>query len=366
MNRKEWMRSEIAAWRSEGVIGDDVAAQLLGRYAEAGTRISWGAMLAGAFGALLIGLGIIALFAANWDCFGRGARAAISLAPVVICGGVAAFAAWKGWRTMSLWEPLGILWTIATGAAACLVAQTYQVGGSVPGLILFVALLTLPIAWVTRSVAVMALWPIFGIAWAISTRHVQGTSWLTVIEGVGLMALSIPAFVAFQRRDLNKAARVTGQWMLGLVYSLGPAILVVSCGNSYFRGEAYTGIFWFCSLLVMVAGVVWKIPSWPLVATLVAAGAAMPTAVESPLFYSLSIVLALAIVAYGIRKIRLSYTNIGAALFLWLVLAKFFASRIDFTVKGLVLIGAGVALTVLNVTMIRCKKNGKCRTEDGK
>jgi len=362
MNRKEWMRSEIAAWRSEGVIGDEVAERLLGRYAESGTRISWGAMLAGAFGALLIGLGIIALFAANWDSLGRGARAAISLAPVVVCGGVAALAAWKGWRTMSLWEPLGILWTIATGAAACLVAQTYQVGGSVPGLILFVALLTLPIAWITHSVKVMALWPIFAIAWGIVTEDVDGRSWIIVLKALGLMALSIPAFVAFQRRDINKVSRVTGQWMLGLVYALGTAILIVNVmpqPDWSTRAEVYIGIFWACSLAVLLAGVAFKIPAWTLVATLVAAGAAMPTTFEELWIYGVAIILSVVIVAYGIRKVRLSYTNIGAALFLWLVLAKFFESQIDFTVKGLVLIGAGVALTALNVVMIKCKRNVK-------
>ena len=41
---------------------------------------------------------------------------------------------------------------------------------------------------------------------------------------------------------------------------------------------------------------------------------------------------------------------------LWLILAKFFASRADFTVKGLVLISAGIMLAVLNVVLVRMKK----------
>ena len=46
----------------------------------------------------------------------------------------------------------------------------------------------------------------------------------------------------------------------------------------------------------------------------------------------------------------------GLALLLWLILAKFFESRIDFTIKGLVLIASGVLLAVLNVFLVRAKK----------
>ena len=170
MNRQEWMRTEIATWRQEGVIDDGLAATLLGRYAAADSKVSLGARIAGIFGALLIGLGVIALFAANWDVFGRGVRAALALAPVVLCGVLALVASRKGWTSMSLWEPLGIVWCIATGAAACLIAQTYQIGGTVPDLILFVALLCLPVVWVTRAVVPMAVWPVFVIAWGIAVK----------------------------------------------------------------------------------------------------------------------------------------------------------------------------------------------------
>lgn len=65
-------------------------------------RLSWGAIIAGAFGALMVGLGIIALFAANWDMFGREARAAIAVAPVVACGAVAIAASLRNIRRLRL------------------------------------------------------------------------------------------------------------------------------------------------------------------------------------------------------------------------------------------------------------------------
>lgn len=86
MNRKEWICREIGEWRQEGLVDAQTAETLIGRYQSGRRSLSWGMALTSGFGALLIGLGIIALFAANWDFFGRSARAVISLSPVAICG----------------------------------------------------------------------------------------------------------------------------------------------------------------------------------------------------------------------------------------------------------------------------------------
>ena len=359
MDRREWLRLEIGAWRDEGIVTEETAETLLRRYQPAERRFSWGVMIAGGFGALMIGLGVIALFAANWDCFGRPARAAISLAPVVLCGLAALVASAKGWKSMALWEPLGILWCIATGAGTCLVAQTYQVGGSVPGLVLFVAMLMLPVVWISRSVMAMALWPVMAIAWAIAKCELERRSLLLGFEGIGLMALSLPAYVAFLRREPGKAALVTGQLVTGLVYTLGAAIMlnVVWPFTSWCNMDTFVLVYWGCAAVVAGAAAVFKLPLWPIVATLVASGAAMMTGVDGvSSLYVVSLALALATLAYGVRKLRLSYANIGAALLLWLILAKFFASHLDFTVKGIVLILSGAAITVLNVVFIRLRK----------
>jgi hypothetical protein len=72
--------------------------------------------------------------------------------------------------------------------------------------------------------------------------------------------------------------------------------------------------------------------------------------------YALALVLAIAVAAWGITRMRIFLSNMGLALLLWLILAKFFESRVDFTIKGLVLIASGVLLAVLNVFLVRAKK----------
>ena len=52
---------------------------------------------------------------------------------------------------------------------------------------------------------------------------------------------------------------------------------------------------------------------------------------------------------------RLALANIGAVTFLWLVVCKFFVSEAPFTLKGVVLIVAGIVLTALNVVLVRSR-----------
>ena len=356
MKKEEWLRAEIAKWRSDGVIDTTTADTLLARYKMTESRFGLGAILAGAFGALLMGLGVIAIFAANWDCFGRAERAVIAVAPVVACGMAALVAKAKGLRTMALWEPLGILWFISVVAASCLVAQTYQVGGSVPGLVLFVTALTLPVVWTTRSVGAMSAWLVLPIVWMFSKMEWHDRSDIAAtVKAMLLMAASLPAYIAFLRRKPQRAALVLGQLATGLAYSFGTGMIILR--GVYPHSETWwILIFWICSAVVFAAAAAFKLPVWPKVAMSVSLIATMPSPGLSLPIYAASLALAMGVAAWGIAKARLADMNFGVVMLLWLILAKFFASRADFTVKGLVLISAGIMLAVLNVVLVRMKK----------
>lgn len=355
MKKEEWLRGEIAKWRSDGAVDTATADALLARYPVNGSRIGWGAIVAGAFGALLIGLGIIAIFAANWDCLDRGMRAVVSVAPVAVCGIVALVAKSKGWKSMALWEPIGILWFISVVAASCLVAQTYQVGGSVPGLVLFVAALTLPVVWTTHSVGAMTAWPVLPIVWAFSSMEWRWHAKEAAIaaEALLMMAASLPAYVAFIRRNPPRASLVIGQIGSALAYSFGAGLVVCRCVH---MSDGCVLVFWLCAAAVFGAAKIWKLPVWTEVAVVVATCAGIATPFLEFGLYALALVLAIAVAGWGITRMRIFLSNMGLALLLWLILAKFFESRVDFTIKGLVLIASGVLLAVLNVFLVRAKK----------
>lgn len=359
MNKIEWMRSEIDAWRAGGLVDEATALKLLERYPQESNRRSWGVVIAGLFGALMMGLGIIALFAANWDSFGRPLRAALAVAPVVICGVLALVAAKRQQDSRLFWEPLGVFWCVAIGAAACLVAQTYQVGGTASALVLLVLLLSLPIGWVTKSAAVLSLWPIYPVVWTfLRCEEVAKASQLGVaLVGFGLLALSLPGYIAFLRSKPPRAALVTAQLVTGFVYTIGPALIFLRQINPELAEVVLT--FWCCSLLVIGFGVGKKLPVWPFVGTLVACVMAYPTAFVRENDFSLyliSLAMGAGVTVFGIVRAKLRYVNLGACLLLFLILAKFFASNVSFTIKGIVLIVCGAALTAVNVSFIRRKK----------
>lgn len=355
MKKEQWLRGEIAKWRSEGTVDAATADALLARYPVNESRIGWGAIVAGAFGALLTGLGVIAIFAANWDCLGRGARAAVAVAPLAACGAAAVLAKAKGWRTMALWEPLGILWFVSTVAAACLVAQTYNVGGRVPDLVLFVASLTLPVVWTTHSVGAMIAWPVLPIVWAFSSMEWRWSAKEAAIaaEALLMMAASLPAYVAFIRRNPPRASLVMGQIGSALAYSFGAGLVVCRCVH---MSDGCVLVFWLCAAAVLGAAKLWRLPVWTEIAAVVAVCAGFPTPFLVFGLYALALVLAIAVAAWGIVRMRIFLANMGLALLSWLIIAKFFESRVDFTIKGLVLIASGVLLAVLNVFLVRAKK----------
>lgn len=358
MTKQEWMRNEIAGWRSEGVIGGELAETLLMRYPENESRRGRGALLAGMFGALLTGLGIIAIFAANWDSLNRGERAAAAIAPAVICGAIAIWAGMKRVKTMLTWEPLGILWSVSTGAGACLVAQTYQLGGSVPGLILLVALLTLPVVWITRSAAATAFWPAFAVYWAYASEEASGESWLLLVKSLGLAALSVPAYAAFLRGKPGRASLTAVQVVTGLIYTTGMASMTLLAAPVRFWDvpEGIVGVFWAYSAVVFILGLRLRLGCWPTIAAINICGAAAATPFVNAGLYVVSVAGAAAAAWHGIARLRLSWMNTGTGLLLWLVLGKFFECDASFTVKGVVLICLGVALSALNGVIIRKKK----------
>ncbi len=68
-----WLTEQLPAWEREGIVTTDGARKLRERYA-AEPQGGLAQMVVGAVGALLIGTGLIAVLAYNWDDFPRWVR----------------------------------------------------------------------------------------------------------------------------------------------------------------------------------------------------------------------------------------------------------------------------------------------------
>lgn len=368
MDKRTWMQNEIAAWRAEGLVDAATAERLSARYAAPGGRLSWGILLAGVFGAFLVGLGLAALVAANWNDFGRAARTALAFAPVAACGAAALLFAAKGKTSAAMMEPMGLVWFAAVAAGATIVAQTYQIGDSAEGLLLFIALLALPVLFATRPRVATVVWTVFAIVWAC-VRGDEGERSATLAWGAtgGILLVSAAAWTWAARCRGEGALTSSCRAAMGLAWAVGLPLVAVCTVPWRDWDDWYWMLFFAAALLAMALGRATRHAAWSVAGTLAAIGAAVPTVasgiVDGPdsLFYCLSLGYALFLAVCGVRRRSLWRVNAGALLAAWLVVGKFCESDVSFTVKGVALIAAGVALWALNFWMVRKKKREAVR-----
>ncbi len=166
-----WLLRELTDLVGRGVLDDKSAARLREHYAQAAAAQGpgWGTILLAIGGAALVGLGVILIFAHNWEDWTPEVRVAFSLAPLLL-GQLAALQALR--NRSRLWsEGAGVFTAIAIGASIALIAQTYQFGGDLPRFLLTWTLLALPLVYLLDSSATAALCWIGALAWTLASRH---------------------------------------------------------------------------------------------------------------------------------------------------------------------------------------------------
>ncbi|MES2486248.1 MAG: DUF2157 domain-containing protein [Bacteroidota bacterium] len=146
------LKKELTELVAHSIISQQTA-QDIERYYAAKQQPSSGNLLLtifGIVGSALVGLGIILIFAHNWDDFTKPVKAGLAFLPLVIAQGLAAWcilkkkgAAWK--------ESAATLLFFAVGACIALIAQIYNLPGDMATFLCTWTLLCLPLAYVLQS-----------------------------------------------------------------------------------------------------------------------------------------------------------------------------------------------------------------------
>jgi uncharacterized membrane protein len=176
-----WLVEQLPAWEREGIVTADGARWLRERY-PVESRGGLAQMIVGALGSLLIGTGLIAVLAYNWDDFPRWVRLVLALGPLAVTQAATAWVlrqneAAKPWHR----EAAALAQTLAAGAAMALVSQIYNLPGRWTELVFWWCVVALPLAWALKSQAV-AIAYLLGIAvWTIGEAG-ERWSWLQPAE----------------------------------------------------------------------------------------------------------------------------------------------------------------------------------------
>jgi uncharacterized membrane protein len=173
---RRWLAEQLPAWERAGVVTAEGARTLRERYA---TEPQGGLaeMVVGAVGALLIGTGLVAVLAYNWDDFPRWVRMALALGPLAASQAVSWWVLQKD-EAAKPWQREGAALgqTLAVGAAMALVSQIYNLPGEWTDLVFWWCVVSVPLAWVMQSNAV-AIAYLVGIAvWTVAQAGARGAS----------------------------------------------------------------------------------------------------------------------------------------------------------------------------------------------
>ena len=222
------LHDEVQQWEADGIISTEQAEAIRGRYASddapgggsaIGNRV---VSIIAVMGAVLIGLGIIAFFAANWSEIPK----LVKLAMMVVGTPALYVIGWfVGYRFD--YPRIGIaiilLGTIAFGASIHLIAQTYHVPVNHPTLVPAWFLGVIPLAYITRSRPMMGLSIILFLA-AVGFR---AQAWVPDIweEEIVLMIPGLLVLGSFLFAAGRSHARFSETRMFARMYDLSGLIV---------------------------------------------------------------------------------------------------------------------------------------------
>jgi uncharacterized membrane protein len=212
--QSQWLKKELPILEEVGIVSSETVERLKTYYDEntaSGTH--WAVIVFAVLGSLLIGSGIILLFAHNWDEFTRPTRAILSFCPLLI-GSILSVIAWVKNDGVAIRESAGIFHSLAVGASIALIGQTYHLPSDTPAFLLTWSLLIVPLIFLLRSTGTYLIFLALACGWSGVAQETYG-------QAVGFWLLMIPPIarlIPLIRNDRDAPDTLLSLW--GILFTL--------------------------------------------------------------------------------------------------------------------------------------------------
>ncbi len=337
------------------------------------------------FGAILVGIGVILFFAANWREVPSWAKITLLIASTIgayVIGYILRFLA----QRPAFGEAAFLIGSFLYGTSIFLILQTYHIPAEYPNEVLFWWLGILPLGYLLRLRSVTALAHLLMLFWFGYALFDSGRVELTELMG---LYISLGAFLLVLGRwyESFDFFKVHAVFLRGLGYTaLGVALFPftsIRFGEFIVRSTSDSGagvFFWLLylsfALLSGLLGVVFFLRSFPkntgvlmelfgapVIALITApffAGGIGPSLGVGIFFNLLYLVFILGLIAIGYFERNRGFVNLGVTILVMDILIRYFEfarsllqGAAFFIIGGLLLIGIAIVLDKLRRELIK-------------
>lgn len=141
--------------------GDRIRAYYRAREKDATPKM---VIIFGVLGAVLVGLGIILIFAHNWDELPRLTKTILAFLPLITGQIASAYTLLKKKDSVAWRESSATFLFLSIGASISLISQIYNISGNISSFLLTWLLLALPLIYLLNS-SIVSLFYWFGVVW---------------------------------------------------------------------------------------------------------------------------------------------------------------------------------------------------------
>lgn len=243
MTNKKLLR-EIDEWEKENIIDAYAADRLRERYSAGGkiTLVTIFSILS----SILVGAGVILLFATNWKNIPPAAKGVVSFLPMIAGQTAALFTVIKKYENTVVRECVSILYTAGIFATLAMVGNSFDLVNASENYILICSVMTLPVIYLMSAVAPLAVFYAGVLFWAFRIAR-----YMSAVQFVIFAALIVAGmlFILRVKNEENPDQRRVGyvRW-LNVVVSLFFVINAVSVADLYSNA---TYLAYFALLLAL-------------------------------------------------------------------------------------------------------------------